>query len=171
VTLFSIYKRKFVIYPYSAIPAPYSSSRLRFFSSSFLDDLEDLWVFSAFLMNECFENLTWHLSDSTQKLKQFGLIVKFNTCITSSIFVKLSLKIKTARLQAILTIFPLDFDFEAIDQTNELKLSFKFYVYSLRHWFNKSLLLRSSHIDFVAYFLFYCSELLNSERRSDSLSA
>jgi len=43
LTLFFIYKQKFVIYSYSAIPAPHSCpSRLRFFSSSFLDDLEDL---------------------------------------------------------------------------------------------------------------------------------
>jgi len=107
VTLFSIYKRKFIIYLYLAIPAPYSCPRLRFFlSSSFL-----IWRISEFpfSVNERSENLTRCLSDSTQKLKQFEPIIKFSTCIISNILVKPSLKIETARLQiTISTIFSLD---------------------------------------------------------------
>jgi len=58
----------------------------------------------------------------------FSPIVKFKTCLTFNVLVK-SLKIETARSQTISTIvFPLDFDFGAIDQTNELKLSFEFCV-------------------------------------------
>jgi len=106
--------------------------------------------------------------DSTQKLKQFGPIVKFSTCIISNILVKTLLKIETARLQTISTIFSLNFDFGAIDQTIESKLSFEFCVYPSRYRFNRSSLLRSSHIDFIVYFLFYCSE--TAKRRSDSLS-
>jgi len=51
------------------------------------------------------------------------------------------------------------------DRSNEWikkKLSFEFYMYPSRHRFNRSSLLRSSYIDFIVYFLFYCSELLNS---------
>jgi len=44
------------------------------------------------------------------------------------------LKIEAARLQTISTIvFPLDFDFGAIDQTSELKLLFEFCVYPPSH--------------------------------------
>jgi len=44
-------------------------------------------------------------------------IVKFSTCITSNIFVKL--KMKTTKSGYINNSFLLDFDFGAIDQTSE----------------------------------------------------
>jgi len=116
-----------------------------------------------FFSNVCrfCKNQYFNIIDSTQKLKQFGPIVKFSTC---NILVKSSLKIETAKLQVISIIFPLDLDFGAIAQTNELNLLFEFCVYPPRHWFNRSSLFRSSHIDFITSytsFLFYYSELLN----------
>jgi len=89
-------------------------------------------------MNEYFENLTRRSSDLMQKLKQFGPIVKFSTYIISNILVKLLLKIEMGKSQAISTIdFLFDFNFGAIHQTSELKLSFECYVYSLRHRFSR----------------------------------
>jgi len=105
----------------------------------------------AFSMNKRSANLT-RLSDLTQKLKQFGSSVKFNTCIIFNILVKPLLKIETAKLQAIWIIFSLDFYFKAIDQTSELKLSFEFCVYPPRHRFNTS-----SYIDFVTFSYFTVS--------------
>jgi len=61
-----IYKQKFVIYPYSAIFAPYSCpSRLRFSSFFFLDDR---WASLVFSVSERSKNLTRHSFDSTQRL-------------------------------------------------------------------------------------------------------
>jgi len=60
--------------------------------------------------------------------------------------------------------------FQSDRPNSELKLLFEFCVYPPRYRFNRSSLLRSSYIGFIAYFLFYFWFLLRTaKRRSDSL--
>jgi len=71
--------------------------------------------------------------------------------------------------------FPLDFDFGAIDQTNELKHSFKFCVFPPRFQFDRSSLLRSLYIDlyidlYISYGIFLVILLRIAKQRSDSFS-